>query len=522
MIEECIMLEGRLWAVPRHVTIWYIRGKISLQNLCAMAYTSGMFRGTVESYQKWADDVGDPSYTFENILPYFMRSPQYTPPKPGMYSNSSNKENASAFSNSGGPLQVSFSNYVDPFSTWTQPALEAAGQSEIEGFNSGKLIGSAFVTFTIDPKNAHRSSSESSFLQSSLGKSMLQIYKGTLAQKILFDSNNKAKGVTVSTQSAYGTPTLNYTLSARKEVIVCAGAFQSPQLLMVSGVGPQASLEALNIPIVKNLPGVGQNMWDQIFFGTAFRVGVLTASAPQNNYTLALEAVQAYVQNASGPLSIFGGGYFGWEKLPEPYRSNLSASTQAALATFPADWPELEWIPVSAYLGYSRDYQTEDPKDGYNYATLATALVAPLSRGNITINSNSMEDPPVINPNWLTDPADIELAIAAFKRQRQVWTILNNLTIGEEQLPGPTVQSDMDILNFIRESLIQLYHPSATCKMGRANDTMAVIDSSARVYGTQGLRVVDASSFPFLPPGHPQATVYMLAEKIASEILAGH
>ena len=477
----------------------------------------------MDTFKKWVDQVGDSSYQFEQLLPFFKKSPQFTAPKPGMYTNSSNDQVGSAFSTSGGPLQVSFGNYVQPFSTWAQRALEAVGQKEIDGFNSGNLIGSAFATFTIDPINAHRSSSETSFLQSALRNTTLQVYQYTLAQKILFDAENIAKGVAVTTQGSNGTQKINYTLSARKEVIVSAGAFQSPQLLMVSGIGPMETLKSLKIPVLKDLPGVGQNMWDQVFFGTDFRVNVLTASASQNNPDLAAEALQSYQQNASGPFSVFGPGYFGWEKLPDPYRANLSAYTRAALATFPPDWPELEWLPVSAYLGYQRNYATEDPKDGYDYATMATALVAPLSRGNLTINSPSMEDAPLINPNWLTDPADVELAIAAFKRQRQVWNVLAsyNLTIGSEALPGPWVQSDADILNFIRESLIEVWHAAATCKMGRSNDTMAVIDSSTRVYGTKRLRVVDASSFPFLPPGHPQATIYMLAEKIASEILQG-
>ena len=418
---------------------------------------------------------------------------------------------------------MTFGKIIDSFSTYAEVALTAVGQKTINGFNSGKLIGSAYASFTIDPVKARRSSSESSFLQQALNNTTLMVYKQTLAQKILFDSNNVAKGVRVSTQGSYGGSELTYTLSAKKEVIVSAGAFQSPQLLMVSGIGPKNTLQSLGIPVLKNLPGVGQNLWDQAYFGSAFRVNVPTGSALLNNPTLFAEALETYMANATGPLSIATGGYIGFEKLPEPQRSNLTQSTRNALATFPADWPELEWLPVSGYSGYNRDYQTADPLDGYNYATIATALVAPLSRGNITINSTSMKDPPLINPNWYTHPADIELAIAGFKRQRQIWAVLtaHNLTIGEEYLPGPTVQTDAQILQFIRESLIEIFHASATCKMGMANDTMAVIDSSARVYGTKGLRVVDASSFPFLPPGHPQSTVYALAEKIADGILRG-
>lgn len=173
-------------------------------------------------------------------------------------------------------------------------------------------------------------------------------------------------------------------------------------------------------------------------------------------------------------------------------------------------------------LGYQRVFATEDPRDGYNYATIATALVAPLSRGNITINSTSAADPPVINPNWLTHPADIELAVAAFKRQREVWSLgLSNITLGDERIPGVKVQTDAEILHFIRESLAPVWHAACTCKMGRDTDEMAVLDSNANVRGVTGLRVVDASSFPILPPGHPQATIYAFAEKIAEVIAKG-
>lgn len=473
-------------------------------------------RPTKASLEHWATQVGDSSFKYENFLPYFKKSIQYTPPKAGIFTNSSVETDPSAFSNNTGDglLQVSYVNFVDAFDTWVQPALVKSGMHDIDGFNSGNLIGSAYATFTIKPSTAQRSSSESSFLQRAVQNTTLKVYKNSLAQKILFQ-NKTAKGVAVTTNGT------DYVLRATKEVIVSAGALQSPQILMVSGIGPKETLKRHGIPVLKDLPGVGQNLWDQPRFASTFRVNAVTGSTLQNDPVAYAAAVKAYQTEATGPLSIAAGGVLGFEKLPPKYRSSLSASTLDALAQFPADWPEIEWLPSGHYLGNQGNYQTADPADGYNYASLQTSLLAPLSRGNVSINSSRMQDPPTINPNWLTDPADIEVAIAVFKRQRELWTLLSNITLGEERLPGQAVESDSEILSYIRSTVAPIWHAAGTCKMGRANDTMAVIDSSARVFGTQGLRVVDASSFPFLPPGHPQSTVYALAEKVSKQILDG-
>ncbi|KAL8717413.1 MAG: hypothetical protein Q9181_008333 [Wetmoreana brouardii] len=164
----------------------------------------------------------------------------------------------------------------------------------------------------------------------------------------------------------------------------------------------------------------------------------------------------------------------------------------------------------------------EDPKDGQNYASIFTALAAPLSRGNITLNSSTMADSPLINQSWLTHPADVELAFAGFKRQRDFWLQLANVTVGPEKIPGAMVQTDAQILDFVRKALGPVWHAAGTCKMGQKSDAMAVVDSSNKVLGIQNLRIVDASVFPLLPPGHPQSTVYALAEKLAAELLLLH
>ena len=200
-----------------------------------------------------------------------------------------------------------------------------------------------------------------------------------------------------------------------------------------------------------------------------------------------------------------------FEKIPNPFRSNFTKTAISALAQFPSDWPEVEYAtgtilsPTGGVLGL-----------------IEAALAAPVSRGNVTIAGSDITTPPVFNMAWMTDPAnaDAQVAVAALKRIRQAWRSISNITSGPEVLPGPTVQSDAEILNYIRNASIPLYHAGATCAMGKAGDANAVVDSRARVFGVEGLRVVDMSAAPFTPPGHPQATVYMLAELIAADILA--
>lgn len=148
------------------------------------------------------------------------------------------------------------------------------------------------------------------------------------------------------------------------------------------------------------------------------------------------------------------------------------------------------------------------------------AVISPLSRGTVSISSADTAVQPIIDPNSLTHPADVAVAVAAFKRAREFWAtdVMKKLAIGHEIYPGLDVATDEEILASIRRSYNAIYHASCTNKMGKKNDPKAVVDPQARVYGVKNLRVVDASAFPFLPPGHPQSTVYALAEKIACDI----
>jgi choline dehydrogenase len=207
----------------------------------------------------------------------------------------------------------------------------------------------------------------------------------------------------------------------------------------------------------------------------------------------------------------------------EPYRSRLSNSARRQLEEFPPDWPEIEWLPNGAYNGFNLNKQTADPRDGRNYATLMVAFLSPLSRGTVSLNSADMTVLPRVDPAWFTAAADRQMALQAFKRNREIWQIFVDLGVADpvEAFPGPSVQTDEEIMEWIGAAMITVYHASGTCKMGRPSDRMAVVDSNAMVIGAEGLRIVDASAFPFLPPGHPQSLVYAFAEKLADMIIHG-
>lgn len=330
----------------------------------------------------WANQVGDESYTFENLLPYYEKSVSFTAPDfSKRYTNSTLDYDRTVFDNAlDGPLAVSYANYASPTGSWFQLALEKAGVPLAKlGFNSGALFGNMWSTSTIYPGSAQRCSSQTSFLDQAVATSTLKVYNGTMARRLLFKNHNVAGGVLVTTNGE------DYVLSARKEVIISAGAFQSPQLLMVSGVGPKDTLQEHGIPLVSELSGVGQNMWDHVLFSISYRVKTITSSRLIDDPQYAAQAILDYNYNQTGPLTGFG--YLAFEKIPKQYRGRFSSATEIALDQFLADWPEMEYLSGDAYTGYNTNYMTADPQDGYQYASIDGALVAPLSRGNVTINS---------------------------------------------------------------------------------------------------------------------------------------
>ena len=213
-------------------------------------------RGSTGSYQRWADAVDDQSYTFDNLLPFFKKSVNLTAPSPLRYSNSTPQYNPDDFQQGGGPLSVSWPNFASPSASWAAMGLTEIGINETDGaMADGNLFGWSWIGQTISPDQV-RSTSESSFLRDALLNTLsLDVYKNHLAKRILFDSDKNAVGVDIEAIGV-GSSSITYTLNATKEVILSSGTFRSPQMLMVSGVGPAATLQANGIDVVADRPGV--------------------------------------------------------------------------------------------------------------------------------------------------------------------------------------------------------------------------------------------------------------------------
>ncbi|KAF3769431.1 alcohol oxidase [Cryphonectria parasitica EP155] len=481
------------------VRIFYIFSLYFTMN--DMAYS----RSSVGAYQLWADTVGDQSYTWDGVLPYYLKSMNFTPPDASTrFPNASNPSYDASETTNTGPLDITYPAYAEPWSTWVAKGLEALGIAPTDALLDGTLNGSTWQLLTVDHTTGHRASSDQAFLVPVQNRSNLVIIDETLAERVIFSTDKVATGVEATTGNT------TFSITATKEVIISAGVFQSPQLLMVSGVGPEALLQQYGIPVVADLPGVGQGMKDHIIMPLTYQIDLayIDASDPA--------IVSEFDDQASGPLTNPGGDFVGLEKVPASLRANWSAETNATLDALPADWPELEYIMVPAAV-------TSGATAGVAYGTIFATLVAPQSVGNVSITSANMSVEPAINPNWLTAQTDLDILVAGFKRVRQmVASEAMAPVIVAEVLPGTSVQTDEEILEYFQLAATSNSHAHSTNHMGNSSNPNAVVGTTGKVYGVTNLRVIDASIFPFLLPGPgPQAHVYMLAEKLAAAIQQG-
>lgn len=327
------------------------------------------------------------------------------------------------------------------------------------------------------------------------------------------------------------------TIVARKEVVLSAGSFQTPGLLELSGIGNETLLKRLGIPIVKNLPSVGENLSDHIRIQSSYQLKPEYPSFDVlKNTTRAAIELAAY--NA-GQVSLYdytasGYAYFPWSIVSNAtaveFRNLVQSDTTLTSAvdkikksyfspTQSATVPQLEVIFSDGYTGLKGYPAANSSLFGIGTFSLIGVVQHPLSKGYVHISSRNISDKPAINPNYLSHPYDLQAAtnLAKFMRKiasteplRDVWT--------EEYEPGQAVQTDEEWKKYALANTLSIYHPIGTAALLPEKDG-GVVDANLKVYGTQGLRVVDASIIPLLPSAHLQTLVYGIAEKAAEMII---
>lgn len=476
-------------------------------------------RGSKGSIDQWAELTGDPEWSFEKRFGDYQKSVSFTPPKHELRQEQPPAQyDAQAYTQSKGPVQISYPNMAQAFSKYMQLSLNEKGIPTRKDFNLGVLDGVQYAATTIDPNDSHRSTSRA-FFDAARSRKNLVVYTTATVKRVLFDKSSTPRAQGIEFQYAIGSQIKQ--LFAKKEVIISAGAFQSPQLLMISGIGPKDQLTANKIPIIVENPNVGQGMEDHVFFGPSYPVQSIETLTRLSAHPAYLTAqFLNFTMRQQGPMTNNVADMIAFERIDNAKLSQMDASV---LSKYPADWPHIEYLSAPGLVGNFGNLLAANAQaaftTGKEFVTILGALVAPRSRGNIKISSRDASVPPLIDPGWLTDPVDQKVAIEVFKKIRVFFSAqaMKPILDGEEYLPGPSVKTDAQILDWIRKNMMTVWHAACTCAM-RTKEKGGVLDSHFKVYGTQSLRVVDASSFPSLPPGHPQSTVYMIAERAATLI----
>ncbi|KAJ1026091.1 hypothetical protein NDA18_003751 [Ustilago nuda] len=476
-----------------------------------------------EAQQTWVQLTGDDQWSFDNVLPYYQKTfTDFGPRHEFRKDDPPAQYNPAAFPGNG-PVSIGFPNYAQPFSGPLLNSLNEVGVPTTTDMSSGNILGAQYSTLTIEASNGKRATSRS-FYQQALDqkRTNLKVIFEALAKKVVFDtSGRRPKAVAVDYTLPFG---VKKTIKARKEIIISAGAFQSPQLLMVSGIGPADQLKAKNIPVLVENANVGQHMQDHVFFGPTYTVNVDTPTKEANNPVFLASSIAAFNLQNQGIFTNNVADLIGFEKWNNTYLDSIQASS---LKQNPSDWPEIEYLSGPGYIGDFSNLVVNNIVNGLTlqqFASLLVAIVAPVSEGSVTLKSADTADLPAIRPNWLGDPIDQKVAIAAFKRTRQVFAanaMKSTRTSEKETFPGFEVATDDQILANIRKNLMTVWHAASTCRMAETDRT-GVLDSNFKVFGVDALRVVDASAFPRLLPGHPQAVCYMIAERAADIIAAAN
>lgn len=435
----------------------------------AMIYT----RGHPEDYDDWAR-LGNDGWGWQSVLPYFKKS-------------ENNERIHDEYHGQGGPLNVSELVSTAGAREAFVSAGEQAGFRRNTDFNGADQQGVG--AFQVTQKSARRYSAAEAYLFPVMHRQNLTVMTQSKALKLIM-ADKQCKGVEILTKGG------RRRLMARKEVIVSAGTFHSPQLLMLSGIGPAEHLQKFHIPVVHDLRGVGQGLQDHIDFVSGYRSKKkdVLGFSPLGIYNLARDGVR-YAMGRRGGLpttnAAEAGGFL--KTNPDLTRPDI----------------QLHFV-VAILLDHGRKLSP------YHGVSCHTCVLRPKSQGWVKLESINPLDPPLINPNFLDHEDDVKTLMAGVRMTSRIMAQSALAYYAHQEVDPVSHLNDAELENQIRQRADTVYHPVGTCRMGR--DESAVVDSQLRVKGIQGLRVVDASIFPTLIGGNTNAPTIMIAEKAADMI----
>ena len=431
-------------------------------------------RGQREDYDGWAT-AGNPGWSFSEVLPYFVKS-------------ENNERGPDNFHGASGPLFVSDIGAKDELIEALVAGAQELGIPKNADFNGKAQEGAGY--YQLNTRRGLRCSTAVGYLRPIARHPNLSVRTGALANRILFDGR-RATGVSYLRQGSI------QEVKARREIILSAGAIQSPQLLQLSGIGPAELLADKGIPLIHASREVGENLQDHLQFRLIYRCSKpITTNDQLRSLAGRARIGLQWLLSRSGPLAvgINQGGIFA-RALPESERPDV----QFHCATLSAD---MAGGKVHEFSGF----------------TLSVCQLRPQSRGFVRLRSRDAAEPPAMQPRYLSTELDRRTAVAAIKLARHLAaTDAVRPYVAEEIKPGRGIVTDDELLEFARETGATIFHPSGTCRMG--SDARAVVDPRLRVKGAQNLRVVDASIMPTLVSGNTNAGVVMIAEKASDMIL---
>ncbi|PSN59314.1 GMC oxidoreductase [Corynespora cassiicola Philippines] len=482
-------------------------------------------RGAKSDYDTW-EALGNKGWNFESLLPYFKKSEKFTPPSKEILADYDIKWDLE-YHGENGYIQSSYSPFFWPSMKNIVEATKELQISISTDQASGKALGGFYCPHNQDPVKVIRSSAEDYYVAAQ-ARASFHLLTGQQVTQIItsaVDGTIKASGVRFATSAASDVQIVR----AKKEVILAAGALHTPQLLQVSGIGDRALLSSINVETVVDLPAVGQNLHDHTLVTVMNSVNAsYTLTNLQQNATFAAEAKAQYDSEKRGPLTSSVVDFMLFLPLSAYSNATSTIHSEAIAADISISLPL--GVPTNSVAGYKTSYQALVQKLIAEDAAVLEIVWAdgifmlglqqPFSRGNVKAASSSVFDAPIADAGLLRNPIDVAILREGVKYSRRIVATDAIASLGPvEILPGANVTSDADLDAFVRASADTIIHPVGSCKMG-PRDEGGVVDADLRVYGVEGLRVVDASVIPIIPATHMMTTVYAVAER-AADIIKG-